>query len=373
MPRKPKIQPITEEQRSELKSLLSARTKTSRQMSLRIQIVLLRSDGVAQEAVAARLGVVRQTVVTWEQRFASNGIAGLADKPGRGRKESIPTEVKEAILTQATRPIKPIKRWSTRKMAAAKGVSNATVQRLWNANGIKPHVTKGFKVSNDPDFEAKFWDVVGLYLNPPDKALVLCCDEKTQCQALERTQLSLPMRRGGLPETATHDYKRNGTLTLFASLNYLEGKVFGVTGSTHTHKDWLDFLKLLNKEYPDGVTLHIVQDNYATHKHAKVKSWINWCNGRHRKAHGVDRLVSHFTPTSSSWLNLVERFFGEITADVIRHGSFASIKELSDDIMQYLADRTANPKRYVWKAEGEVILAKIKRAREALANIKMTS
>lgn len=240
-------------------------------------------------------------------------------------------------------------------MAQAAGISTASVQRLWAANDIKPHLTRTFKLSNDEHFEEKFWDVIGLYLNPPEKALVLCCDEKSQCQALERTQPGLPLGIGHI-KTATHDYIRHGTLTLFAALNYLEGKLITTIAEQHRHQEWLSFLKKIDRETPKGLAIHLIADNYATHKHPEVKAWL----AKHPRFH------MHFTPTSSSWLNLVERFFRDLT-DRILCGSFGSVKELADTIISYLAARNENPKRYVWKAKGEEILRKIQRAREIMA------
>ena len=229
------------------------------------------------------------------------------------------------------------------------------MQRIWSENDMKPHRVKTFKLSNDPKFEEKFWDVIGLYLNPPDQALVLCCDEKSQCQALERTQLGLPLAPKR-PRTMTHDYVRHGTVTLFAALEQMTGKLITRTEASHTHVEWLRFLKQIDRETPRELDLHLIADNYATHKHPKVRAWL----ARH------PRFKMHFTPTSSSWLNLVERFFADLTGDVIRAGSFASVNELVRDIKAYLAQRNANPKPYVWRAEGAEILAKINRARAAL-------
>jgi transposase len=250
-------------------------------------------------------------------------------------------------------------------MAKATGVSKATVQRLWSANDIKPHLVRTFKLSRDLQFEAKFWDVIGLYLDPPDRALVLCCDEKSQCQALERTQPGLPLGIGHI-RTKTHDYTRHGTITLFAALSYLDGKIFAQTAPRHTHRQWLAFLKHLDKQTPADLTLHLIIDNYATHKHPKVKSWIAWRNARRggRDA-GRARFVLHFIPTSSSWMNLVERFFRDLTEDAVREGSFASVAELVRAIENYLAEHNLAPKRYVWKAAGRDILLKINRARAA--------
>ena len=239
------------------------------------------------------------------------------------------------------------------------GMSHSTVQRIWVKNELKPHVTKTFKLSNDPKFEEKFWDVIGLYLDPPAKALVLCCDEKSQCQALERTQLGLPLAPKR-PRTMTHDYTRHGTVTLFAALNAIEGKLIARTEEHHTHVEWLRFLKQIDRETPKDLDIHLIQDNYATHKHPKVRAWLK----RHK------RFKCHFTPTSSSWLNLVERFFADLTEDVIRSGSFASVDELARDINAYLAQRNANPRPYKWKAEGAAILEKIKRARAVLEKVQ---
>ncbi len=321
----------------------------------RADIILLRLDGVGVEAVAERLNTTPKRVSTWSRRFERFGLAGLDDRPGRGRKASIP-EVKVArVLTEATRPPKGRRRWSLRSMSRHAGVSASSVQRLWSRNDLKPHRLRTFKLSNDPKFEEKFWDVIGLYLNPPAKALVLCCDEKSQCQALERTQLGLPLAPKR-PPTMTHDYVRHGTITLFAALSQLTGKLISRTEASHTHVEWLRFLKQIDRETPSDVDLHLIADNYATHKHPNVRAWL----GRHPRFH------MHFTPTSSSWLNLVERFFADLTGDVIRVGSFTSVNELVRDIKAYLAVRNADPKPYVWKATGAEILAKIKRARVAL-------
>jgi transposase/transcriptional regulator with XRE-family HTH domain len=305
-------------------------------------------------------------VVHWEKRFLKGGIEGLREARRSGRPPVITEELKAQIISEAVRPPPGHTQWSTRKMAKAKGVSNQTVHKLWRANDLKPHLKRTFKLSRDKNFEAKFWDVIGLYLDPPDRALVLCCDEKSQCQALERTQPGLPLGVGHV-RTSTHDYIRHGTLTLFAALNYLDGKIFRQTAPRHTHKQWLAFLKKLDVETPPELTLHLVIDNYATHKHPKVKSWITWRNAQQRKAHDRERMVMHFTPTSSSWMNLVERFFRDLTVDCVRDGSFTSVKELAAAIETYLRQRDLNPVRYQWKAEGRAILEKIQRAREGLA------
>jgi len=256
-------------------------------------------------------------------------------------------------------------------MARHAGVSKSQVHRLWRANELKPHLRRTFKLSKDKDFEKKFWDVIGLYLNPPEKALILCCDEKSQCQALERTQPGLPLGNGHIA-TQTHDYYRHGTITLFAALNYLEGKILGQTAARHRHQEWLRFLKKLDAETPAELTLHLILDNYSTHKHQKVRAWLERRNRRQMKAHHISRFELHFVPTSSSWMNLVERFFADLTREVVREGSFGSVRELVDDIWGYLADRNANPQRYVWRAKGEEILRKIQRAREAQAKAEQS-
>jgi transposase/DNA-binding XRE family transcriptional regulator len=360
--------PITGDQRRALRTLINRPSSPYRD-NRRAWIILNRADGFSQAETAQKLGVSRPVVIHWEQRFRTSGLAGLAEAKGRGRKERIDPAVRERIIVGATQPPAHRRRWSVRTMAKAAGVSKATVQRLWSANAIKPHVTRTFKLSTDKHFEKKFWDVIGLYLHPPDRALVLCCDEKSQCQALERTQPGFPVLRG-YTRTRTHDYKRHGTVTLFAALSYLDGKIFSQTAATHTHRQWLAFLKQLDREAPHEVTLHLIADNYATHNHAKVKSWIRWRNQQHQKACGLDRVVMHFTPTSSSWMNMVERFFRDLTEDVVRDGSFTSVGELVQAIMGYLDDRNLNPKPYVWKKTGEEILAKLQRARQALAPIQ---
>jgi transposase len=363
MARPIQVLPVSAEQKRALRQVINAPSTPQRDVR-RAWIILNRAEGLSQAATAARVGVRRRIVSHWEKRFVQQGLAGLQELRRSGRKPRLSERIKAQIITTATRPPPGRTRWSTRAMARAQGVSNSTVQKLWQANEIKPHLTRTFKLSKDPQFEPKFWDVIGLYLNPPDRALVLCCDEKSQCQALERTQPGLPLGVGHL-RTRTHDYTRHGTLTLFAALNYLDGHVFRQVGAKHTHVQWLAFLKQLDRETPESLTLHLIIDNYATHKHPKVKSWIRWRNQRHEKTHGLARLALHFTPTSSSWMNLVERFFRDLTEDVVREGSFTHVRELTQAIEHYLAERDLTPKRYVWKAQGQAILDKIHRARLA--------
>jgi transposase len=365
MSRPIRVLSITEAQRKELQSVINRPTASQREV-LRCRIVLLRSQGLSQDEVARDTGVNRPVVGLWEKRFAQGGMAGLAEARRSGRPPVLSEDLKAQIISEAVRPPAGCTRWSTRKMARAKGVSNHTVHKLWRANDLKPHLQRTFKLSRDQQFEAKFWDVIGLYLDPPDRALVLCCDEKSQCQALERTQPGLPLGIGHV-RTATHDYTRHGTLTLFAALSYLDGKIFRQTAPRHTHRQWLAFLKKLDAETPPDLTLHLIIDNYTTHKHARVKTWMAWRNARQRKARGLERMVPHFTPTSSSWMNLVERFFRDLTVDCVRDGSFTSVKELASAIETYLRQRDLNPVRYQWKAEGQAILEKIQRARAAQA------
>jgi transposase len=349
---------VTDAQQHELKRVVNAATSAQRDI-LRARIILLKSSGLSQGDVAQKAGVKRCTVGKWCGRFAQDGIAGLRDAKGRGRKSSIEPATQEKIIAGAVKAPQHRSRWSVRSMARHAGVSHETVRRLWRANDIKPHVTRTFKISNDPLFEQKFWDVTGLYLNPPERALVLCCDEKSQCQALERTQPGLPLGVGHI-RTKTHDYIRHGTLTLFAALSYLDGKIHRCTASRHTNKEWLAFLKLLDRETPAKLDLHLILDNYATHKHPSVRAWL----AKHPRFH------LHFTPTSSSWMNLVERFFRDLTVDVVRDGSFTGIKALAEAIERYLVDRDLNPRRYLWRQEGAVILEKLRKARLALEQVK---
>src|SRR5437016_965922 len=348
---------LTPDEKQKLQRLAGSKTGSQRD-GLRARIVLRRAEGSREAEVAAALGVSINTVSTWSRRFEQQGLEGLRDRPGRGRKPWLPSTQVRQIITRVVQPPKGKKKWSTRSMAAAAGMSHQSVHRIWKDNDLKPHLRRTFKISNDPQFERKFWDVIGLYLNPPDKALVLCCDEKSQCQALERTQPGLPLGIGHI-RTQTHDYKRHGTITLFAALNYLDGKILSRTEKHHTHVEWLRFLKQIERETPPELELHLIVDNYATHKHQKVRHWL--------KCH--PRVIVHFTPTGSSWMNLVERFFADLTADCVREGSFESVRELIEAIDEFLAVRNEEPKRYVWRAKGEDILRKIEKAKAVLERI----
>jgi transposase len=356
----PRIAPpieLTEAQQQELQRLVRASSSSTAQ-TLRARIILLAAAGHPNDEIAATLQVSAPMVCKWRGRFARLGMGGLADAPRSGRPLSLTARKLNTVLTDVTRPPKHRSRWSVRSMARRAGISKSRVQQLWARNDLKPHRTRTFKLSRDPQFESKFWDIIGLYLNPPEKALVLCCDEKSQCQALERTQPGLPLGVGHI-RTRTHDYIRHGTVTLFAALSYLDGKILHQTKGRHTHKEWLQFLKHLDAETPEELALHLIVDNYATHKHPKVKAWL----ARH------PRVQVHFTPTSSSWLNLVERFFRDLSEDVVREGSFTSTRELTGAIMDYLVERNLAPVRYQWRARGADILAKIQRAREKQAII----
>jgi len=323
----------------------------------RAQIVQLAATGVESQEIARVLGVSRPTVQLWRERFLSLRLAGLEkDAPRPGRLPRIAESQVKAIV-DATLQTKPANatHWTTRTMAKAQGVSAATVRRIWHQHQLKPHLTKTFKLSRDKRFLEKLYDVVGLYLNPPDRALVLCVDEKSQIQALDRTQPGLPLKKGRCG-TMTHDYKRNGTTTLFAALSLLDGHVIGECLPRHRHQKFIRFLKKVDAETPTDLDLHLIVDTYATHKHARVKSWLR----RHPRFH------LHFTPTASSWLNLVERWFRDLTDKRIRRGSFEQVPALIATIDDYIAQSNQNPHIFVWTASAESILAKIAKCKEAL-------
>ena len=346
---------LSVEQSRELQRLIQA-PATPQKMVRRARIVALAAQGRDNDEIAAALATSTVTAGLWRQRFVDFGLAGLAEAPRPGRPATLDEAKARRVLSEVVQPPKNAGRWSCRRMARHVGLSKDAVQRLWVANDLKPHRTRTFKLSHDPQFELKFWDVIGLYLDPPVRSVVLCCDEKSQCQALERTQPGLPLKQGELC-TRTHDYYRHGTITLFAALNYLNGKILAERAPRHRHQEWLKFLRTIEDQTPVGVDIHVILDNYATHKHPKVKAWLL----RHPRFH------LHFTPTSASWLNLVERFFRDLTQDVVLPGSFASVDELTRAIWDYLTERNLGPSRYEWKADGKIILEKIQRARAALA------
>lgn len=347
---------MSDGQRETLVVLSRSQTAPHRQVQ-RAKALLLAADGTANTRIAEQVGVKPATVRAWRARFAQEGLAKLGKvRAGRGRKSSIPQEKIDEIvrLTQHSKP-EGQTHWSCRTMADKTGVSSATVQRVWAARGLKPHLVETFKLSNDPRFEEKLIDVVGLYLDPPEKAIVLCVDEKSSVQALDRTQPSLPMKKGRA-ETMTHDYKRNGTTTLFAALNVLTGIVIGQCLPKHRHTEFLTFLRTIDREVPKGLAVHLICDNYATHKHENVRAWLD----KHPRFH------LHFTPTSSSWLNLVERWFRELTDKALRRGVFHSVPDLIAKIEEYLAAHNNDPKPFVWTATADDILAKVARGRVAL-------
>lgn len=327
---------------------------------MRCRIVLAAAKGESAAEIAARLEIDRKTVMLWRSRFEREGLKGLWQvAPGRGRKATYGAEKIQSIV-DATLRSKPkgMTHWSCRLMAKAQDVSKSTVNNIWQSHNLKPHRVKTFKLSRDAKFLEKLTGVVGLYLNPPQQAIVLCVDEKSQIQALDRTQPGLPLKKGRCG-TMTHDYKRNGTTTLFAALEVLQGRVIGQCHERHRHQEFLRFLRRLDREFPGKVPLHLIMDNYGTHKHANVRAWLK----RH------PRFVCHFVPTSSSWLNLVERWFGELTNKRIRRGSFQSVADLKQAIDEFLAVWNENPKPFVWTATVESIVAKLSRCRQTLEKI----
>lgn len=347
---------LDEQERSTLEKWSKGRM-TPMRVVVRAKIVLLAASGMENRDIAAALSVGRDTVGQWRRRFSEHRLAGLVkDAPRGGRKPTRREEVTRLIVERTTQT-KPANatHWSTRTLGKELGVSPSMVQRVWQVNGLKPHRVKTFKVSNDKQFVEKMQDIVGLYLNPPEHALVLCADEKSQIQALDRTQPGLPIKKGRCG-TMTHDYKRNGTTTLFAALELAEGRLIGSCMQRHRHQEWIKFLKQIDAETPPGLHLHLIVDNYATHKHPNVTAWLK----RHPRFH------IHFTPTSSSWLNLVERWFREITDKRIRRGVFKSVKDLVQAIMGYIQQHNTDPKAFVWHAKAEDILAKVPRARARL-------
>jgi transposase len=343
-------------QREALTVLSRSSTAAHREVK-RAKVLLMVADGVANSKIATTVGVTPVTVRSWRGRFADEGLSEFGQvREGRGRKPGISADKVEEIvrLTQHEKPAGET-HWSCRSMAKQVGVSSATVQRIWSGRGLKPHLVKTFKLSNDPRFEEKLIDVVGLYLNPPERAVVLCMDEKTSIQALDHTQASLPMTKGRAG-TVTSDYKRHGTTTLFAALNAVDGTVIGTCMDKHRHQEFLKFLRAVDKEVPKGLAVHMILDNYATHKHKDVLAWL----AKH------PRFQLHFTPTSSSWLNLVERWFRELTGKALRRGVFHSVPDLIAAIEKYMQVYNIEPKAFVWTAPAESILTKVRRGRVAL-------
>jgi len=334
---------------------------TPQQVALRCRILLAGATGESDNAIAQQLGINRKTVTLWRTRYAQAGVNSLWEvAPGRGRKPSYgPKKIQEVVTTTLQTKPQGSTQWSCRSLAAQQGISKSTVSNIWRSHNLKPHRLKTFKLSRDPRFLEKLTDVVGLYLNPPEKAIVLCVDEKSQIQALDRTQPGLPLKKGRCG-TMTHDYKRHGTTTLFAALELLQGKVIGQCYKRHRHQEFLKFLRQLDQEFPGKLSLHLVMDNYGTHNTDEVRTWL--------KHH--PRFVLHFVPTSSSWLNLVERWFRELTTQCVRRGAFFSVAELESAIARFLSAWNEAPKPFVWTATVESIMEKLSRCRQTLEQIQ---
>jgi transposase len=349
---------LTNEQRQTLEQWARARSLPARQVE-RAQVVLRAAAGSQDVEIAAELGISNQKAARWRKRFLAAGLAGLEkDAPRAGRTPTITAAKVQEVIRKTTQAKPPdATHWSTRSMAEAAGISEKSVRRIWRSHGLKPHLARTFKVSNDPEFAGKLEAIIGLYLNPPEHAIVLCADEKSQIQALDRTQPGLPLKKGRCG-TMTHDYKRNGTATLFAAMSTLDGTVISMCDDRHRHQEWLKFLRVIDDVTPAGKDIYLIADNYATHKHPKVQKWI----ARHPRFH------LYFTPTSSSWLNMVERFFRDLTQKRLRRGVFRDVEELIMAIGDYVDQHNRNPKPFVWTAKASDILEKVKRARAALDN-----
>jgi transposase len=327
----------------------------------RSRIVLLAAQGKQDIEIGQELSISPNKAGRWRNRFLDAGLEGIKkDAPRPGRTPKITRELVREVIVRTTQS-KPANatHWSTRTLAAELGISDSSVLRIWRANGLKPHLVESFKVSNDPEFADKLEAIVGLYLNPPEHALVLSVDEKSQIQALDRTQPGLPLKRGR-GATMTHDYKRNGTTTLFAALNTRSGEVMGMCMQKHRHQEWLRFLREIKRATPSDQQIHIICDNYATHKHATVQRWLD----RNRRFH------VHFTPTSASWLNMVERFFRDLTANRLKRGVFRDLEELIMAVGDYIDGHNRNPKPFIWTASARDILQKVTRARKSLDNLQ---
>jgi len=344
------------DERKYLEKCASGR-RTPVRLVLRAKIILLAAEGTENQQIAERLGTSRQTVGLWRQRYVEMGRQGIEKDAPRGGRPNDARQAAEKRIIEVTTEKKPRKatQWSTRTLAKKLGVSRSMVHRVWQANGLKPHLHRTFKLSNDPNFESKLIDVVGLYLNPPEHAMVFSVDEKSQIQALDRTQPGLPIKKGRCG-TMTHDYKRNGTTTLFAAIDTLEGNVLSSCMPRHRHQEFIRFLNQIDQQTPSDLTIHLILDNYGTHKHAKVTRWLE----------NHPRFRFHFIPTSSSWLNVVERFFRDLTTDRIRCDSFTSVPDLIAAIHDYIDAHNEDPRPFIWTAAADKILEKVGRARTAL-------
>ena len=349
---------LNEEDRRKLEQQARGRSIAAR-VVLRSRIILLAAAGLQNKQIAEKLKVAPRMATLWRDRFSKLGIEGLLkDAPRPGHPPSITAELTASLIEKTTQSTPAnATHWSTRSMAKEIGISKASVSRIWRAHGLKPHRVTSFKVSNDPQFAEKLEDVVGLYLNPPEHAIVLSLDEKSQIQALDRTQPGLPMKKGR-GATMTHDYKRNGTTTLFAALNTANGEVYGLCQEKHRHQEWLKFLRMIDRAVAPGKDIHIICDNYATHKHENVKRWLE----KHKRFH------VHFTPTSSSWLNMIERFFRDLTQNRLRRGVFQDLEQLIMGIGDYIDGHNKNPKPFIWTAKASDILEKVTRAQAVLNN-----
>ena len=342
-------------QREQLERLARGR-RISVRLAERARVVLHAADGMENQRIGEALGISRQKAGRWRDRYAGHGLAGIEkDAPRPGRKRRI-GDKQRAAVARKTLHEKPEGQthWSRSTMAAAAGLSDSTVGRIWREHGLKPHRVEAFKLSNDPRFVEKLTDVVGLYLSPPEHAVVLSCDEKSQIQALDRTQPGLPLKPGRCG-TMTHDYKRNGTTSLFAAMNVLDGSIISQCHPRHRHQEWLKFLKLIKSQVPPDREIHLICDNYATHKHPKVQAWA----AKHPRLH------FHFTPTGASWLNMVERFFRDLSEKALKRGSFYNVDDLIGAIDEYINQHNASPKPFIWTASATDILAKVRRARAA--------
>jgi transposase len=347
---------VSEETRRKLEQQARGRSTAAR-VVLRSRIILLASEGLQNKQIAKTLQVAPRMVTLWRGRFLGQGLEGLLkDAPRPGRKPSISPEVTATVIAKTTQSTPGnATQWSTRTMAKEMSISKASVSRIWRANGLKPHRVESFKVSNDPHFADKLEAIVGLYLNPPEHALVLSVDEKSQIQALDRTQPGLPLKKGR-GQTMTHDYKRNGTTTLFAALNTANGEVYGVCQQKHRHQEWLRFLRMIDQTVPADKEIYLICDNYSTHKHERVQRWLE----THKRFHVC------FTPTSASWLNMVERFFRDLTHNRLRRGVFQDLEQLIMAIGDYIDGHNQNPKPFIWTAKANDILEKVTRAQTAL-------
>jgi len=354
--RKATLVVLDKSQRLELEKLKRGR-RVSVRLAQRAAIVLHAADGLDNQQIGELMNISRQKAGRWRQRYAQRGLVGIEkDAPRPGRRRRIDAKQRAAVVHKTLHETPEGQtHWSRSTMAAATGFSDSTIGRIWREHGLKPHLVKTFKLSNDPNFAEKLTDIIGLYTSPPEHAVVLSCDEKSQIQALDRTQPSLPLKRGRCG-TMTHDSKRNGTTSLFAALNVLDGTIISVCYPRHRHQEWLKFLKLIKSQVPDDKEVHLICDNYATHKHAKVRAWAK------RNPH----FHFHFTPTSASWLNMIERFFRDLSEKALKRGIFYNVDDLVGAINEYINAHNENPKPFIWTASATDILAKVKRARAVL-------